>query len=257
MNEKDDKLNKGSFLYIGDQNKAEWGYPEGYPWKEKAFEDIVWDGNTENKETADLASYYNYCKVSDTLITSNELVGKELSYIVEGVEHKRIITVDAITDASADSGVITVLIDSVPIIVVCTDVEKASSSFHANSIGVYFVKLVNGYPTCLKGTAFHPMSDRFLSYPIMLVTITESFDSDNQPIYSTRFSESEIRTAVASGYIVIGYCYKDGFLTLDSLANTDLNFSRVSFITETSCIVAKYIISDNHVARSQKSLTLS
>ena len=33
MNEKDDKLNKGSFLYIGDQDKAEWGYPEGYPYK--------------------------------------------------------------------------------------------------------------------------------------------------------------------------------------------------------------------------------
>lgn len=33
MSEKNDKLNKGSFLYIGDQNKAEWGYPEGYPSK--------------------------------------------------------------------------------------------------------------------------------------------------------------------------------------------------------------------------------
>ena len=33
MNEKDDKLNKGSFLYIGNQDKAEWGYPEGYPKK--------------------------------------------------------------------------------------------------------------------------------------------------------------------------------------------------------------------------------
>ena len=34
MNEKDNKLNKGSFLYIGDQDKAEWGQPEGYPYKE-------------------------------------------------------------------------------------------------------------------------------------------------------------------------------------------------------------------------------
>lgn len=33
MNEKDDKLNKGSFLYINDEEKAEWGYPEGYPKK--------------------------------------------------------------------------------------------------------------------------------------------------------------------------------------------------------------------------------
>ena len=33
MNEKDEKLNKGSFLYINDKEKAEWGYPEGYPKK--------------------------------------------------------------------------------------------------------------------------------------------------------------------------------------------------------------------------------
>ena len=33
MSEKDEKLNKGSFLYINDEEKAEWGYPEGYPSK--------------------------------------------------------------------------------------------------------------------------------------------------------------------------------------------------------------------------------
>lgn len=33
MSKKDDKLNKGSFLYINDKEKAEWGYPEGYPKK--------------------------------------------------------------------------------------------------------------------------------------------------------------------------------------------------------------------------------
>ena len=33
MSEKDEKLNKGSFLYINDKEKAEWGYPEGYPTK--------------------------------------------------------------------------------------------------------------------------------------------------------------------------------------------------------------------------------
>lgn len=32
MSEKDDKLNKGSFLYINDEEKAEWGQPEGYPY---------------------------------------------------------------------------------------------------------------------------------------------------------------------------------------------------------------------------------
>ena len=33
MSEKENKLNKGSFLYINDEEKAEWGQPEGYPSK--------------------------------------------------------------------------------------------------------------------------------------------------------------------------------------------------------------------------------
>lgn len=33
MNEKDNKLNKGSLLYINDEEKAEWGQPKGYPKK--------------------------------------------------------------------------------------------------------------------------------------------------------------------------------------------------------------------------------
>ena len=41
MNEKDDKLNKGSFLYIGDQDKAEWGYPEEYPHSEISETTII------------------------------------------------------------------------------------------------------------------------------------------------------------------------------------------------------------------------
>lgn len=44
MNEKENELNKGSFLYIGDQDKAEWGYPEGYPYKS---EEPILDGTFE------------------------------------------------------------------------------------------------------------------------------------------------------------------------------------------------------------------
>ena len=40
MNEKDNKLNKGSFLYINDEEKAEWGQPEGYPHKESVDKQI-------------------------------------------------------------------------------------------------------------------------------------------------------------------------------------------------------------------------
>lgn len=63
MNEKDDKLNKGSFLYIGDKDKAEWGYPEGYPWKEQGVT-IEWDGNTDGHAYVE-SQGLTYYKVSD------------------------------------------------------------------------------------------------------------------------------------------------------------------------------------------------
>ena len=64
MSEKDEKLNKGSFLYINDEEKAEWGYPEGYPSKGSSEVVIEWDGNTNGH------TFYNLnpmvlCKVSE------------------------------------------------------------------------------------------------------------------------------------------------------------------------------------------------
>ena len=79
MNEKDDKLNKGSFLYIGDQNKAEWGYPKGYPYKEigtildGTFEFVVNDG------------LYGH-QISDENFTFD--IGKTYTVIWDGVTYQ-------------------------------------------------------------------------------------------------------------------------------------------------------------------------
>ena len=64
MSEKDEKLNKGSFLYIGDQDMAEWGYPEGYSYKEiKISDTLTWDGNTDGLVSVEGSLY----KVSDAV----------------------------------------------------------------------------------------------------------------------------------------------------------------------------------------------
>ena len=54
MNEKDDKLNKGSFLYINDKEKAEWGYPEGYPHKGIG---TILDGTFEFENSSGIYQY--------------------------------------------------------------------------------------------------------------------------------------------------------------------------------------------------------
>lgn len=70
MNEKDNKLNKGSFLYINDEEKAKWGQPEGYPYKEIEISDtLTWDGNTDGLVQVKDARLY---KVSDAVPILND-----------------------------------------------------------------------------------------------------------------------------------------------------------------------------------------
>lgn len=73
MSEKDEKLNKGSFLYIGNQDKAEWGYPEGYPYKEHIS--IDWDGNTDGLVATTGRPGVTYYKISDTLYDVGAITG--------------------------------------------------------------------------------------------------------------------------------------------------------------------------------------
>ena len=87
MSEKDDKFNKGSFLYIGDQDKAEWGYPEGYPHKEQAFEAITWDGTPIDYVYVDnikvLALFSEKCPPIDAFIGAKVVTtNHDMVYII-------------------------------------------------------------------------------------------------------------------------------------------------------------------------------
>ena len=83
MSEKDDKLNKGSFLYIGDQNKAEWGYPEGYPYKEIG---IILDGTFEFIDDNGLYMH----KITDKNFTYAD--GKSYTVIWDGEAYQCVAT---------------------------------------------------------------------------------------------------------------------------------------------------------------------
>ena len=64
MSEMIKEFNKGDLLHIDKDGKAEWGYPEGYPYKGSSEVVIEWDGNTNGH------TFYNLnpmvlCKVSE------------------------------------------------------------------------------------------------------------------------------------------------------------------------------------------------
>lgn len=68
-------MNKDKFL-VKDGNRAEWGVPEGYPYKEQSELVIEWDGNTESK----LVVMNMYYKVSDAIL-DDEAIKNGILYI--------------------------------------------------------------------------------------------------------------------------------------------------------------------------------
>ena len=65
MSEMIKQFNKGDLLYIGEDEKAQWGQPEGYPYKEKIS--IDWDGNTDGLVATTGSTAMTLYKISDTL----------------------------------------------------------------------------------------------------------------------------------------------------------------------------------------------
>ena len=64
MSEMIKEFNKGDLLHIDKDGKAQWGYPEGYPYKEiKISDTLTWDGNTDGLVSVE-GSFY---KVSDAV----------------------------------------------------------------------------------------------------------------------------------------------------------------------------------------------
>ena len=84
MNEKDDKLNKGSFLYINDKEKAEWGYPEGYPHKGIG---TILDGTFEFENSSGI---YQYQFTDENF---NIVDGKSYTVIWDGITYQCITTI--------------------------------------------------------------------------------------------------------------------------------------------------------------------
>ena len=67
MSEMIKEFKKGDLLYIDKDGKAEWGYPEGYPYKEDGVT-IEWNGNTEG-----LFQFDFLFKVSDIILSNEEI----------------------------------------------------------------------------------------------------------------------------------------------------------------------------------------
>ena len=173
MNEKDNKLNKGSFLYIGDQNKAEWGYPEGYPYKEGKRTIIEWDGNTNGKETfgiGNISNPFKFYKVSDVTVSASDLLGAASSIYVHSIGRPLNFEVKSnlIMDYTEYGSIMIMNPEAKqqPNIVVILDSGKAADSGINVSEGIYFLSNSDYFINMLTygSETIRPMAPEFLPY---------------------------------------------------------------------------------------------
>lgn len=152
------EFKKGDLLYIDKDGKAEWGYPEGYPYKEeKAFEDIIWDGNTEGRTFIQYDGVV-FCKVGKPIkmdkiigaksIFHNTLQNQDLE--VE-VKENAVVRISDETYMANDASFI------------CSFRSVSIEGIEINEPGMYFANGSGGYVSGLYAPeTTHPISSDFL-----------------------------------------------------------------------------------------------
>ena len=145
------KFKKGDLLYIDNDGKAEWGYPEGYPYKEGVT--IEWDGNTEGLDAVGGMFY----RVSDVVLSNEQI---KTGFIKDNADLE--LPIAPMWDELAGAGLLT---DDISIIEMVAFVRKDNVSFNGvvfGIAGVYFANKNNHYVTKFTNETIHPIAAEFL-----------------------------------------------------------------------------------------------
>ena len=168
-------MNKDKFL-VKDGNRAEWGVPEGYPYKSMEETVIKFDGNTEG-----LTKVGNFWyKVSDTVFS--DLNGCKITFFFPGLEEflgsDRVETELSYGGAEGDLHVymFTLTIEGhsteMSAVVVIPE-DRVNTGYEP---GTYFFAGANGsYTESLTATSetIHPISSEFLPSETWIFTLDD------------------------------------------------------------------------------------
>lgn len=153
MSEEVKEFKKGDLLYIDNDGKAEWGYPEGYPYKEGVT--IEWDGNTEGLDAVGGMFY----RVSDVVLSNEQI---KTGFIKDNADLE--LPIAPMWDELAGAGLLT---DDISIIEMVAFVRKDNVSFNGvvfGIAGVYFANKNNHYVTKFTNETIHSMAPQSLPY---------------------------------------------------------------------------------------------
>lgn len=172
MSEMIKEFNKGDLLHIDNNGKAEWGFPDGYPYKEeKAFEDIIWDGNTEGRTFIQSGRGVFY-KVGKP-IKMDKIIGAKIIF------HNTLQNQDL--EAEVEENVIEQISDEIYMAddasFICVFRPVSIEGIEINESGMYFTKGSGGYVSGLYAPeTIHPIASDFLplATPISAGTVKQA-----------------------------------------------------------------------------------
>ena len=78
MSEMIKEFKNGDLLHIDKDGKAQWGFPEGYPYKEQTGATVEWDGVGEGMEST-MIKGKTYYRISELTITHEELLASNIT----------------------------------------------------------------------------------------------------------------------------------------------------------------------------------
>ena len=167
------EFKKGDLLHIDKDGKAQWGFPDGYPYKEDNRTIIEWDGNTNGKETFEFGNIHNpfkFYKVSDITVSAGDLLGaaSQIYDFIIGRPLNFKVTSDLIMDYTEYGNIMIMNPEAKqqPNIVVILDSDKAADSGVNVSEGIYFLSNSDYFINMLTygSETIHLMAPEFLPY---------------------------------------------------------------------------------------------
>ena len=166
MSEMIKEFKKGDLLYIGDNKKAYWGLPQGYPHKEVTVTDaLTWNGVSDIVVDSGGGSNAQFCFVSTIIPTQEDLAKAGSIVMSNGYE----VTFDASAVFPLKNLLWVSLEDQPFIIVAPKDNCTLNNSIVFPKAGIYFISLnglhvasfsINGYR--FETETIHSMAPEFL-----------------------------------------------------------------------------------------------
>ena len=138
--------------------------PGGY---EEGFE-ITWDGDTTGRVSATAEGMpYVWYKVSDKILTLNQIVGSTLTMVSKGESHQEVITSDQTAEYEfgiSNNGLVIIVATKQGIYTI--DSYGTSITFNIPETGIYFGYMVDSgvtmYLSSLSHFIVHPFDDKYI-----------------------------------------------------------------------------------------------